>query len=96
MLHRVKSNRQLRESIRLLKMRDQIQAQLGDAYAAATGAFTPFVTMQLKRYGCPRIATAHVLDLLDTQLAVDPAVQRLVMCAALDVALADEEIPLAG
>lgn len=82
--------------MQLLQLRDKIREELGNKYTESTAIFTPLVAMQIKRYGCPQIATANVLQLLETQMAVDTAVQRLVMCAALDVALADEEIPLAG
>ena len=96
MQQRVKQNRQARESIRLLTMRDQVRTQLGSNYAEATSPFTPFVSVQMQRYGCPRVATAHVLQLLDTQMATDTAVQRLVMCAALDVALGQSNLSLAS
>jgi hypothetical protein len=93
---RVKNNREIRESIRLLTMRDQIRDQLGESYSGTVERFVPFVTAQLRRYGCPRVAAAHVCELLETQMAVDPAIKRLVMCAALDVALRNTETSLAG
>lgn len=95
-LQRVKQNRTIRESMRLLKMRDELHAQLGDAeYQRMTGIYTHAVTAQIKRHGCPKIATTNVLELLDIDMATDPAVKRLVMCAALDVVLTEENLPLA-
>lgn len=95
MLQRVKQNREARESIRLLTMRDQMQKQLGEStYREMTAIYLPFVKSQIDRYHCPRVAAAHVVQLLDSQQQTDQAVQRLVMCAALDVALGESNLPL--
>lgn len=87
MQQRAKNNRSLREANRLLQMRDTLRAKLGDAYAEATGVYTPFVAQELKRCACPQTAALRVLKKLETQQQSDIAVARLVICAALDLAL---------
>jgi len=96
MLQRVKHNQMLRNANRLLELRDSVRKQLGDQYADHTAPFTPFVAIEYQHCGCPQLAATRVLRKLDSQLQNDLAVKRLVMCAALDVAVEKVSLPLAG
>lgn len=78
----------LRECNRLLKMRDELIEKYGrEGYAQRTAPYQRFVASQFAVYGCPRIAADNVVAVLEAPLAVDPEVQRIVKCAALDVAV---------
>lgn len=96
MQQRVKHNKSLRTANRLLEMRDDVRKQFGERYDNAIAPFIPFTTIELQRCGCPQLTATRVLRLLSTQQQSDLAVKRLVMCAALEVALHRDSLPLAG
>lgn len=75
-----------RQALKLLELRDKMRDEFGSNYTAHTEPFRPFVATALKQLGCPVRAAAHVVNLLKTQCE-DIAAQRLVICAAIDVAL---------
>jgi len=77
-----------RQALKLLVLRDAVRAELGSTYAEKTEPFRPFVATAFKQLGCPVRAAAHVVSLLQTQIT-DVAAQRLVTCAALDVAMGE-------
>jgi len=73
-----------RQALKLLEMRDEVRAQLGDDYAASTEPFKPFVASALKRLGGPGRAAAHVVSLLESQQQCEQ-VKKFIMCAAMDL-----------
>ena len=75
------------EANRLLEERDALRKKLGDEYTEQTAAYLPFVSAELKRCGCPKLAAARVLQLIASQQPCDKVTQRLVQCAAVDAAL---------
>ena len=97
MQQRIKNNQTLRHKDQLQKLQTALREKLGDAeYRRCTEIYTPSVTAQIRRHGCPITAAHNVLQLLDIRQAADTAVQRLVMCAALDVAQETEKLSLAS
>lgn len=75
-----------RQALKLLEMRDEVRAELGEDYAATTEPFKPFVATALLRLGCPIRAAAHVVSLLASQQQ-SAQVKKFIMCASLDLAL---------
>lgn len=87
MLQRARSIPMTRRANQLLTMRNNVAAQLGDQYQKSIATYTPHIRAETVHCGgCTITAAQRVLRGLGS-LGNDIAVQRLVACAAVELAL---------
>lgn len=90
MLKRTQQAQQIRQAMRLLTLRDNTARELGEeTYQASVAQFTPFLRAEMKTCPCSITAANRLIEKLQ-DLGADLAVKRLVTCAAVDLALADD------
>ena len=77
----------LKRAAQLERLRIETMAMLGDRYTASIAPFQPLIRRAAPQFGCVIAAAGHLVEQLGAE-GNDPAIKRLMTCAAVELALA--------